>query len=74
MDLENMLFHQNNRHFAIILILFFLFFILTSPVLFQLTQIGINLHHFLVCMTHQLFQVYHLHMNTNSKHDFSAVS
>lgn len=43
-------------------------------VLFQLTQIGFNLHHFLVGMTHQLFQLYHLHINTNSKHDFSTVS
>lgn len=43
-------------------------------VLFQLTKVAFNLHHFLVGMTHQLFQLYHLHINTNSEDDFHTVS
>lgn len=43
-------------------------------VLFQLTKVAFNLHHFSVGMTHQLFQLYHLHINTNSEDHFRTVS
>lgn len=43
-------------------------------VLFQLTKVAFNLYHFLAGMTHELFQLYHLHIDLNSKDDFSTLS